>query len=990
MAEQKELILSLRITGTKAQEAALTTLKRRMLETQAATKNLRQSTKNNISAQKAAASSFKKLELQLKQDRVAYNQLNKQIAINNGVMKKTSGLTKGVAAGFKTVALQFIGVMAAFALVKNVIGIFKDFQQANADLAAVLGKSRNEIKALTEDAKRLGASTVFTATQVSKLQKEFAKLGFSEREILDATEATLSLAAATNTELAEAARVAGATVRGFGLDASETQRVVDVMAKSFSSSALDMVKFSTAMGKVAPVAKAVGLSIEETTALMGTLSDAGVEASISGTSLRKIFIELARKGLSLDEALERINTSQDKLTTATELFGVRAATAGLVLAENTDRTALLEAKLNLAAGAAERMAKEQLNTLQGKLTILNSAWEGWILSIDDGDGVMTNVLSTLAEMATGLLRFASGVETATEQFDQQTRVVNNLEKNIVPLIDRHEELANKTELSKDEQIELDAIIELLAENIPIAVTEFDKYGKALGISTEAAQAFIKEQKNILKVKNKEAIEEQQEAISDLGDELNLFSLQLDKVNGKFVEQEVIFTKTGTAIKKITELTNEEIQARIDRRKEIGEEIKARDAIIAGLKGEQTEAEKLLEQQKKTTEESVGLTTSEQKAKTKEIKKAQDERTKLVEENAKIRMQIERDAIDAAIAEEIRLFNETISLSDRKVKALVSEMDIKAKLRLLEAGTINEERDAEIEAEEAKFQKELMLLTIANNATEEETAAHLARTELLVKQHENNKTKIEQDATDKRIKIAQEAGDIINSLTNSLADIFEASKQRELSAAGDNADKREKIEEKFFKKQQDLAVSQAIISGALAVLRIAADVPKQDYGIATALLIAAQIIATAAEVAVIKSESLAKGGVLKGKSHARGGIPTADGQMEFEGGEAVINKRSTAMFGRQLSAINQAGGGVAFGRGGQTPIHKFQGGSITPVPSFTGQTISRQVEFNVDAMAERIGEEIAGQIGDLRVINVVSDTTEGQLDIENTESEASFG
>jgi hypothetical protein len=97
-----------------------------------------------------------------------------------------------------------------------------------------------------------------------------------------------------------------------------------------------------------------------------------------------------------------------------------------------------------------------------------------------------------------------------------------------------------------------------------------------------------------------------------------------------------------------------------------------------------------------------------------------------------------------------------------------------------------------------------------------------------------------------------------------------------------------------------------------------------------------------------------------------------------------------MFGRQLSAINQAGGGVAFGRGGQTPIHKFQGGSITPVPSFTGQTISRQVEFNVDAMAERIGEEIAGQIGDLRVINVVSDTTEGQLDIENTESEASFG
>ena len=95
------------------------------------------------------------------------------------------------------------------------------------------------MKALSQDAKRLGASTRFTATQVSKLQKEYAKLGFSQKQILNLTKATLELATATNTDLARAAEVVGNTLRAFSLDASETQRVVDVMAKSFNESSLE-------------------------------------------------------------------------------------------------------------------------------------------------------------------------------------------------------------------------------------------------------------------------------------------------------------------------------------------------------------------------------------------------------------------------------------------------------------------------------------------------------------------------------------------------------------------------------------------------------------------------------------------------------------------------------------------------------------------------------------------------------------------------------
>ena len=203
------------------------------------------------------------------------------------------------------------GVLSRFGLavgglsiVRNIGNIFMGFEQQSANLASVLGKTSEQITALTKDAKRLGSITSFTAKEVLQLQTEFAKLGFNETQILNATEATLSLAAATGTELSEAAAVAGATLGGFGLGASETQRVVDVMAKSFSISALDMEKFKEAMKNAAPAARAVGLSIEETTALLGNLASAGITGSKAGNALKNTFIQLNAKGLTLEEGLE--------------------------------------------------------------------------------------------------------------------------------------------------------------------------------------------------------------------------------------------------------------------------------------------------------------------------------------------------------------------------------------------------------------------------------------------------------------------------------------------------------------------------------------------------------------------------------------------------------------------------------------------------------------------------------------------------------------
>jgi len=193
---------------------------------------------------------------------------------------------------------------------KEAFNTIKDFGQANANLASILGTTRGNIRELTEDAKRLGSISAFTASQITSLQVELAKLGFSRKEILQSTEAIQSLAQATGTDLAQSAMQVGATLRAFNLDASEAGRVVDVLALSTSKSALDMTKLATALPIVSSTAKVAGVSIERTTALLGVLADRGLDASTSGTSLRNIFLELSKQGLTWDEAMGQINDSK--------------------------------------------------------------------------------------------------------------------------------------------------------------------------------------------------------------------------------------------------------------------------------------------------------------------------------------------------------------------------------------------------------------------------------------------------------------------------------------------------------------------------------------------------------------------------------------------------------------------------------------------------------------------------------------------------------
>ena len=261
------------------------------------------------------------------------------------------------------------------------IKTFADFEQSMLKVKAVSGATASEFKSLEANAKRLGSSTMFTATQVAELQLELSKLGLTPEEINKSTDSILSLAQATGHDLAESASIVASTMNSFGMEASESAKVADMFAAASSNAAIDMEKLSTAMPTVGATANAVGVPLDDLTAMMMTLADSGMEASTMGTHLRKIFVELATKGVSFEDAMNQINTSTDKVTTATDLFGKRAFGAGLILAGNTQKTSEYNQMLDNSAGKAKEMADIMDSGAAGAMRRLASQAEGVAITL---------------------------------------------------------------------------------------------------------------------------------------------------------------------------------------------------------------------------------------------------------------------------------------------------------------------------------------------------------------------------------------------------------------------------------------------------------------------------------------------------------------------------------------------------------------------------------------------------------------------------------
>ena len=358
---------------------------------------------DSLTKQNAALSAqARKLSDPLGKNSKEFTKLTAKINTNTDALKKMDaqmGRQQRNVGNYKqaiTSVASAVGIaIIAFKTFQRVIGTFVEFEFQMAQVGAISGATAVELQMLTDTAKELGATTAFTAGEVAGLQKELAKLGFKPEEIEGMTAATLDLAYAFGNDLAETGATVGVVLNSYSLDASEAGRVTDVLATAFSKSALDLQKFNTAFPKVGAISAQLGFSLEGTTAILGKLSDAGLEASTAGTSLKSVFLKLADSNSALSQKLGGNVKSIDTLlpalqqlfedgTDVEEMLGLtdkRAVTAFATMVKGADDIAVLTKTFEDSEGAAAGFAEVMRDTLQGSFDGLGSAADGFIITL---------------------------------------------------------------------------------------------------------------------------------------------------------------------------------------------------------------------------------------------------------------------------------------------------------------------------------------------------------------------------------------------------------------------------------------------------------------------------------------------------------------------------------------------------------------------------------------------------------------------------------
>lgn len=372
--------------------------------------------------------------------------LSKQLSTVSARMKDLRSQTKESGsiigkigkAGAGTVALitTAIGfVKKGINAVAQAFGKIADFEQANADLSTILGKNVKDIKDLTDSAMSLGRTTEYTASQVTMLQTELAKLGFNESQIRSMQEPILHFATAVGTDLPSAASLAGAALRMFELPASKTEDVLGALAVSTNKSALSFSYLNEALSIVGPVANTFGFSIEDTTALLGALANAGFDASSAATATRNILLNLANsngklaKSLGgsvktfpdLIDGLKMLDEKGIDLATTLELTDKRSVAAFNTFLSGADSAMELRESLDDVDGELQRIADERLNTVQGSIKLLQSAWEGFILQMSGSKGVIKSVIDFLTASVTKFTEWLFPSARVAGQADEYTK-----------------------------------------------------------------------------------------------------------------------------------------------------------------------------------------------------------------------------------------------------------------------------------------------------------------------------------------------------------------------------------------------------------------------------------------------------------------------------------------------------------------------------------------------------------------------------------------
>lgn len=396
-----------------------------------------------------------------KSNRKTFNNINKEIGnLTSGISKKFNSLASGIAKGM-TNAIGGISVAISGATV-GIAKIGAEFEQQMSKVQAISGATADDIQALTDKAKEMGATTQFSAKESAQALEYMALAGFKTQDMLDSLSGVMNLAAASGEDLALVSDIVTDGLSAFGLAAKDSQRFADVLAAASSNANTNVAMLGESFKYVAPVAGALGYSIEDTSVALGLMANAGIKASSSGTALRTLLTNLVSPNKSAAAAMTELGVSvtdatgnmlpfkdvllqlRDGFSALTneqkaqyaEILAGKEGMSGLLAVVNATENDFVKLSnaINNSTGAAENMAAIMQDNLAGAIKIFKSSLEGIALSLyENMQEPLKNSVQYITELVNNLKEAfdKGGVQGFVAEFgnvfaDFLTKIADNI------------------------------------------------------------------------------------------------------------------------------------------------------------------------------------------------------------------------------------------------------------------------------------------------------------------------------------------------------------------------------------------------------------------------------------------------------------------------------------------------------------------------------------------------------------------------------------
>ena len=356
-------------------------------------------------------------------------------------LENLGGKLEAVGGKLNSAGNTLIGLSApivAFAGYAAKAGI--DFEQGMAKVQAISGATGSELQALTNKAKEIGESTQWSSSQAAEGLQYLSMAGWDTKSMLDGITPIVNLATASTENLGLVSDIVSDALTAFGLSAKDTEVFCDVLAATASKSNTNVAMLGETFQYAAPLAGALGFSMQDVATAAGLMANAGIKASVSGTALRTLFANMGEKieltgqafdkttisTIKQDGSMRDLNdiivdlrkgfqqmTEAEKTANAETISG-KTGMSGLLAVMNATDEEFNSLRNNIinSTGATQKMADIMGNTTQGKVNAFKSKLEA--LGIQLADNLLPHI-NAILDKGMALIDWFSNLDEGTQK-----------------------------------------------------------------------------------------------------------------------------------------------------------------------------------------------------------------------------------------------------------------------------------------------------------------------------------------------------------------------------------------------------------------------------------------------------------------------------------------------------------------------------------------------------------------------------------------------